>query len=158
MAQTAQISPHNIAILHYFELNSFFFTWLYIYLTAAVIQLAKLAGAKRIYATGKGTHSNKCIESLGGENVGSDPRSFLPSIEVKLDISIESVCTYSYDSIQKVLNTTGKLVYVGVISTIIIDSVFPNLLGNYLLPKLELQRPLISWIMLLFMLCLMWFP
>ena len=75
-----------------------------------------------------------------------------------MDIAIESVCTDSYDSIRKVPKTTGKLVCVGVIPTITFDSVFPNMLGNRLLPELALQRPLISWIMLLFMICLMRLP
>ena len=97
MEQTAQISPPNIEILQYFELNSLFFTWLFIYLTAAVIKLAKLAGAKRIYINGKGTHSKKCIKSLGGKYVGSEPRSFLTFLEGKMDIAIEYVCLYSYD-------------------------------------------------------------
>ena len=47
-----------------------------------------------------------------------------------MDIAIESVCTDSYDSIRKVLKTTGKLVCVGVMSTITFDSVFSKYVGQ----------------------------
>ena len=61
-----------------------------------------------------------------------------------MDIAIESVCTDSYDSIRKVLKTSGKLVCVGVLSTITFDSVSSDMLGNHLLPELALQRPLMD--------------
>ena len=47
-----------------------------------------------------------------------------------MDIAIESVCKDTYDSIRKVLNTTGKLVCVGVMSNITFDSFFSKYVGQ----------------------------
>ena len=75
-----------------------------------------------------------------------------------MDIAIESVCTDSYDSIRKVLKTTGKLVCVGVISTITLDSVFPKYVGQSPTARGSIAKATNFMDHATFMICLMRLP
>jgi NADPH:quinone reductase-like Zn-dependent oxidoreductase len=79
----------------------------------ACIQLAIAAGAEMVYATGKSDRSKIIIESLGAQSLGRNPNEWLPKVQGKMDIVIDSVCSDRFRSSHRALNSSGKLVCVG---------------------------------------------
>ena len=72
----------------------------------AVVEIAKVAGARKIYSVGGGSESD-CILC------GNDPDEWGPAVRGKLDIVIDSVCSNWNETITAALNGEGKLVCIG---------------------------------------------
>ncbi len=85
----------------------------------ACIQLAIAAGADEIYATGGSDKSQIIIESLGAQSLGRSPREWLSTVQGKMDIVIDSVCSDRFRSSHRALNSRGKLICVGSTSVLL---------------------------------------
>ena len=83
----------------------------------AVIQLAKVARAGEIYATGRGSKSQRTITALGAKFLGRKPSEWLPKVKAKMDIVIDSACSDSFISSRLALkDIRSKLVCIGTTS------------------------------------------
>lgn len=83
----------------------------------AVIQLAKVARAGDIYATGRGSKSQRTITALGAKFLGRKPSEWLPKVKGKMDIVIDSACSDSFNSSRLALkDIRSKLVCIGTTS------------------------------------------
>ncbi len=78
----------------------------------ATIQLAKIAGAKKVYAIGDESH-HRFLESLG--SIPLNPNDWITSVEKEMDLVIDSVQSDHYKQFTagKALKPNGKLVCVG---------------------------------------------
>ena len=92
----------------------------------AVVQLAQVAGAKKIYATGGDLECKHLLETIGAKNLNRDPQEWLPVVEGKMDLVVDTVFLGRCDSCYKALNRTGKLVCVGSASALT-GAAFPSI-------------------------------
>lgn len=98
----------------------------------AVVELALAAGARAVYATGKGAEIRKLLRAKGATVLGREPNEWLPTVEGRMDIVIDLVCSDGFSSSFKALRRdgTGKLVCVGATSKQNNESVIDNLVTS----------------------------
>lgn len=77
----------------------------------AMIELALLEAAN-VYTTADERH-HAYLTSLGVQCFPIDPEKWLPSLEGKMDVVLDSVCIDMYESSRRALNSTGTLVCTG---------------------------------------------
>jgi NADPH:quinone reductase-like Zn-dependent oxidoreductase len=77
----------------------------------AMIELALLEAAN-VYTTADERH-HAHLTSLGVKCFPINPEKWLPMLQGKMDVVLDSVCIDMYDSSQKALNATGTLVCTG---------------------------------------------
>lgn len=77
----------------------------------AAIELAMLEGAN-VFTTADGRH-HEYLTSLGARCFPIDPSKWLPTLQGKIDVVLDSVCLDGYDSSSLALNPTGTLVCTG---------------------------------------------
>mmetsp|Transcript_7355 Transcript_7355/g.16667 ORF Transcript_7355/g.16667 Transcript_7355/m.16667 type:complete len:888 (-) Transcript_7355:257-2920(-) len=77
----------------------------------ATIELALLEGAN-VFTTADGRH-HEYLTNLGARCFPIDPNKWLPTLQGKMDVVLDSVCLDGYDSSSLALNPSGKLVCTG---------------------------------------------
>jgi NADPH:quinone reductase-like Zn-dependent oxidoreductase len=77
----------------------------------AMIELALLEAAN-VYTTADERH-HEFLTSLGVQCFPIDPKQWLPKLEGKMDVVLDSVCLDMYESSRTALNATGTLVCTG---------------------------------------------
>ena len=84
----------------------------------AFVELAIAAGARAVYATGRGDNIKELLRAKGATILGREPEEWLPAVEGRMDIVIDLVCSDGYASSYKALRRdgVGKLVCVGAIA------------------------------------------
>ena len=82
----------------------------------AAIQLAKAAGALAVYATGGKPELLPVMGGMGALQLGREPAEWLPKVEGRMDVVIDTVGADWYEPAHKALNEEGKLVVVGTVS------------------------------------------
>ena len=80
---------------------------------AALIELARWAGADNIYTTASEKFHSRLQFGLKAVCLPSDPAKWLPMVQGKMDVVIDSICKDGYVSPRKALNENGKLVCIG---------------------------------------------
>jgi len=77
----------------------------------ATIELALLEGAN-VYTTADGRH-HEFLTNLGAKCFPIDPNKWLPTLQGKMDVVLDSVCLDGYESSSLALNSAGTLVCTG---------------------------------------------
>lgn len=77
----------------------------------AMVELALLEGAN-VFATADERH-HEYLKSLGAKCFPIDPSKWLPTLQGKIDVVLDSVCLDGYESSQLALNPSGTLVCTG---------------------------------------------
>lgn len=77
----------------------------------AMIELALLEAAQ-VYTTADERH-HAYLTSLGVQCFPINPQKWLPTLQGKMDVVLDSVCIDMYESSRKALNSTGTLVCMG---------------------------------------------
>jgi NADPH:quinone reductase-like Zn-dependent oxidoreductase len=79
----------------------------------ALIQMAKRAGANKVYATAPAKLHRYVKSVLGAKALPMEPEEWLPEVKGKMDIVLDGACQDGFDSPQKALSPNGTLVCVG---------------------------------------------
>eukprot|EP00550_Attheya_septentrionalis_P009207 CAMPEP_0198287494 /NCGR_PEP_ID=MMETSP1449-20131203/6283_1 /TAXON_ID=420275 /ORGANISM="Attheya septentrionalis, Strain CCMP2084" /LENGTH=561 /DNA_ID=CAMNT_0043985453 /DNA_START=137 /DNA_END=1822 /DNA_ORIENTATION=- len=83
----------------------------------AMIEMAMLGGASIVY-TVTPPNNHAIVKSFGAKPLPIDKRDWLPIVQGQIDICIDSMCEDGFESPRAALNTTGKLVCIGMTSII----------------------------------------
>jgi NADPH:quinone reductase-like Zn-dependent oxidoreductase len=83
----------------------------------AMIEMAMLGGASIVY-TVTSPKNHAFVKSFGATPLPQDKKRWLPIVQGQIDICIDSMCEDGFESPRAALNTTGKLVCIGMTSII----------------------------------------
>lgn len=89
----------------------------------ALIQLARRAGAQKVYTTAHPSHHMYVRMLLGATPLPLEPEEWLPLVEGNMDVVFDSACQDGYASSQKALSDEGQLVCVGMYALLNSESV-----------------------------------
>ncbi len=79
----------------------------------AMIELALLFGASKVYSTGLVKHHD-LLESLGATPLGVDQNEWLPSVRDQIDVVVDPYSTQPTEQLRQAIKTGGRIVCFGV--------------------------------------------